>query len=152
MREWWNHIRKGPIPPALVVTGIVVLVAVRFGPGGPGPAEPGVFPTRGALTPGEGANITSRLLAEHESASVHHLRVEREVRAHFHRVHDETVVVLAGNGRIRLGEEWRDIEPGLVVVIPRGTVHAVEVGSEPVEAVSVFSPAFDGKDRLFVDE
>ena len=29
---------------------------------------------------------------------------------------------------------------------------AAEGKAEPVEAVSVFSPAFDGKDRLFVDE
>jgi quercetin dioxygenase-like cupin family protein len=152
MREWWSRILKGPIPAGLAVTTVVVIATVRFAPRGNEPAEPGFHPARGSLPEGEGENITARVLARHESASVHRLRVREAVRAHYHRVHDETVVVLSGEGRVRIGEEWRDVEPGLVLVMPRGVPHELVVTGEPVEAVSIFSPAFDGRDRVYLDD
>ena len=53
--------------------------------------------------------------------------------------------------RRRVGDEVRDVGPGTVLLIPRGTVHAIEVTAGPSEAVSAFSSPFDGKDRFFVE-
>ncbi|MEZ5065066.1 MAG: cupin domain-containing protein [bacterium] len=151
MNEWWKAMGRGPIPPGALATAAVVLVAVRFAPHKPEVSPPTFYETVGALDHRTEA-LVSEVVARHESASVHHLRTTADVPAHFHRIHDETVVILSGHGRIRLDQEWRELRPGLVVAVPRGTVHEVEVLDGAIEAISVFSPPFDGVDRIFLDE
>ncbi|MDP6529955.1 MAG: cupin domain-containing protein [Gemmatimonadota bacterium] len=97
------------------------------------------------------ANITARPVGAHRTADCTHLMIASEVAAHLHRTHDETVVILAGSGVMRLGEETLSVGPGSILLIPRGTVHALSVLDGPMEVVSVFSPPFDGKDRVFVE-
>jgi len=153
MRDWWTHILRGPIPASLLVCAGFVALATWLAPAsGTEPPAPRVYGSRGALDPEEGANVTTAVVGVHESASVHHLLVKEGVAAHYHRTHDETVTVLAGTGVLALGAEEHEVGPGTVVLVPRGTVHALRVTGAPVEAVSVFSPAFDGEDRIFVDE
>ena len=41
--------------------------------------------------------------------------------------------------------------PGTVVHVPRGTVHAVDTYL-PTTVLSIFSPPFDGEDRVYVLE
>lgn len=43
--------------------------------------------------------------------------------AHVHHVSEELYLFTAGAGRIRLGDEERDVRPGDCVVIPAGTPH-----------------------------
>ncbi len=154
MRKWWSHLLRGPIPLSLAVTTAVTLLAVRFAPADArDEVLPGrIYDTSGALTPEEGANLTAAVVGSYDSASVHHLRVEQGVKRHFHRVHDETVVVLSGRGRMTVGEETREIGPGTVLLLPRGVRHDLTVTEGPMEAVSIFSPRFDGEDRIFVEE
>jgi mannose-6-phosphate isomerase-like protein (cupin superfamily) len=82
-----------------------------------------------------------------------HLVVCRDaIQAHFHASHDETVLLLRGSGDLQLGSEHVMLSPGVLVHIPAGTVHAFRsTGTEPAAALSCFSPAFDGKDRIFVN-
>lgn len=50
---------------------------------------------------------------------------------HYHPHAEETVIVLSGRGRHRVGDEWHEIGPGDVVFVPRGVVHgAVADGEE----------------------
>lgn len=71
---------------------------------------------------------------------------------HYHADHDEFVVIVSGRGRMVLGQVEYEAKPGAIFFVPRGTLHAFHpVGKEPAGAVSVFGPAFDGKDRIFVD-
>lgn len=149
MRDWWDRLRRGPVLPSLPVCLLVVFLAVRFAPGGHS-AAPRVYSTLTAtFPPGPLATLP---VSETAGASVHHLRVADEVRPHLHRRHDETVVVLVGRGRMRIANDTTEVGPGTVIVVPRGTVHSLEVEGDPLEAISVFSPPFDGKDRVFVDE
>jgi mannose-6-phosphate isomerase-like protein (cupin superfamily) len=147
MRESWNRLRT--LVPPLAVSAVVVLVAVRFAPlrksNGPSTYES----VTATLPPGPAVNVP---IGASKGASAHHLRIEDEVRSHVHRRHDETIVVMSGRGRMRLGSETVDVVAGEVIIVPRGTVHALIVTGEPVEAISVFTPPFDGNDRVFLDE
>jgi mannose-6-phosphate isomerase-like protein (cupin superfamily) len=151
MKRWFEHIARGPVPAALALSILFTAVAVRFAPAGREPAEPVFYETRGALAPEEGEVLATHAVGAHPDASVHHLLVLEGVKAHYHRDHDETVVVLSGKGRMTIGGAVREVGPGSVLLMPRSTVHALEVTDGPLEAVSVFSPPFDGKDRVFVD-
>jgi quercetin dioxygenase-like cupin family protein len=151
MGDWWKVILRGPIPPSLAACAVFVLLAAWLTPPAE-PVPPRFYDCPGALHPADGANVTSVAVGGYDAASVHHLSVAEGVKTHFHRQHDETVTVLAGTGRMRLGEETRDVTAGTVILIPRGTLHSLEVTAGPVEALSMFSPAFDGKDRIYVDE
>jgi quercetin dioxygenase-like cupin family protein len=151
MWNWLRSVFRGPTWLAAAVALATTLVAIRLAPGDSSDADP-VYYLTGEAAPAEAAaNITAVEVGRHESASVHHLRVAEAVKGHIHRAHDEQVVVLDGEGTMRLGEASHDVVPGSVIVIPRGTVHSLVVTRGPVEAVSVFSPPFDGKDRHFVD-
>ncbi|GJM44790.1 MAG: hypothetical protein DHS20C21_16320 [Gemmatimonadota bacterium] len=152
MREWWSHILKGPIPSSLLVSAVFLAIAVWLGPVSSGESTSRIYDTPGALTPAAGDNVTAAVIGAYESASAHHLCVAEGVAAHYHRKHDETVTVLSGVGVLTVGEETREVQAGTVALIPRGTVHSLQVTGGPLEAVSVFSPAFDGTDRIYLDE
>lgn len=94
----------------------------------------------------------SHFLAGGEFGSVFVATPKSPIRPHYHAEHDETVVIVRGSGRVRLGESERKVKSGDVVFVPRGTIHAYlpEVGDEVI--VSCFAPVFDGKDRIFVDK
>lgn len=82
--------------------------------------------------------------------SIHLVQLLGSLAEHHHVGHEETVVVLKGTGKMRLGDRVVPIGPGAVVHIPAGTRHGVEMdaGQEAV-AISIFVPPFDGKDRHF---
>jgi quercetin dioxygenase-like cupin family protein len=82
-------------------------------------------------------------------ANVHIVRVTAG-SPHVHRGYDETYYLLSGQGTITLGDATHRLEPGAVVVIPRGIVHSLQAdpghtlefvifGTPPV---SVDDPAF----------
>jgi mannose-6-phosphate isomerase-like protein (cupin superfamily) len=149
MRDWWAQLRRGPVLPALPVCTLVVLVAVRFAPSAE-PLAPKVYSMRGAALPASPlADVPIGVTA---GSSAHHLRLLQDLKPQLHHRHDATIVVLAGRGRFTVGLDTVDVEPGTVVLVPRGTVYSVSVGSEPVEAVAVFTPRFDGTDRVFVHD
>jgi quercetin dioxygenase-like cupin family protein len=60
---------------------------------------------------------------------------------HVHEHEEETIVCLAGRGRIVSGDVTAELEPGVMVFVPIGTFHATEAdGPEPLELACVFSP------------
>ena len=61
---------------------------------------------------------------------------------HVHTREDETVYVLEGNFRWKLGDELSETGPGSFVFIPRGLAHTWEVmGDRPGRALITFAPA-----------
>ena len=148
VQEWF----AGPIGPACLIAAATSLLAVWLGPATRAPEPAPVFyATEGALSAEAGEALVSRVVGGYQSASVHHVRAGDELRPHYHRVHDETVVVLKGAAHVAIGDEVRTVGPGTVLLIPRGTVHSAEPADGPSEVVSVFSPAFDGRDRIVVE-
>jgi len=65
----------------------------------------------------------------------------QEQAAHRHAVGDKLYYVVAGTGRIRVGDDERDVRPGDLVCAPAGTEHAVRnPGPERLTLLVVMAP------------
>ena len=81
------------------------------------------------------------------SASLHVAQIRGAEPPHIHREHDLVAVVRSGTGLVQVGAQTYWLGPGDVIEIPRGVRHfAANRGSEPLVAVVVISPPFDGYD------
>ena len=61
---------------------------------------------------------------------------------HLHGREDETVYILEGNFRFKLGDELSSIGPGTFIFIPRGQKHTWQcVGDRPGRFLFTFAPA-----------
>ena len=78
--------------------------------------------------------------------------VKKEVKAHIHEHHTETIFVISGSAKMIIGKEEYQIKKGDYLYIPKMTRHSVVVTSMiPLKVLSNQSPKFVGKDRVFVD-
>ena len=98
-------------------------------------------------------NIKIETLATDEFSS-HHLVVIRKMEPyHYHATHDVWALVLKGTGELILGKQAFKIRPGASFFIPAGVRHqATHQGKEPLAAFAIFTPAFDGKDTIPVED
>lgn len=65
----------------------------------------------------------------------------------YHRRKHETLLVVSGRSRLRLGEDEREVGPGDVVVVPPGTIHRFEALTDTV-LIEVSTPDLDDVVRL----
>ena len=72
-----------------------------------------------------------------------------ESEPHYHERTAEIYYILAGWGRMRVGDEVFEVEPGTAIYIPAGKVHA---GRGGFVSVVVCVPPFDPEDQIAVDE
>lgn len=98
-------------------------------------------------------NIHVQKLASDSLSSSFVIWVKEGVKSHKHAVHTENLYVIEGNGIMTVGEEEFEIEAGDYIVIPMDTFHAVTVTSRtPLKAISIQTPEFLGKDRIFAGQ
>lgn len=91
--------------------------------------------------------IAVRHLHKTDTSSTHLVRLAGAEKPHVHDSHDLTVTVLSGTSTIHIGEREEAVSAGDVIVIPKGTYHWAENNGEAASIVlTIFSPAFDGKD------
>ncbi len=90
-------------------------------------------------------------VAESDTCTVNVLGVSSTVKAHYHKVHEETVTVLRGGGTFNIAGEDHIVKPGDVMHIPRGLAHSFVPNNKDTVVVSIFSPKFDPADRIFID-
>jgi len=144
-----------PLLLVMVICLLAVSAAAQVGP--PLPADTSLF--RGNVfellqkqpLPYE-ENFSSTPLARSETQSASMVQIRQKMSLHYHIVSNEIVYVIKGRGIMTVGSEIRPIQPGDVITIPRGVAHSVENRSlEALVALSVMSPPFDGKDRIFVE-
>jgi len=103
------------------------------------------------LGPEGGAALTPVFLGT--EATVNVWQLTGKLPAHYHRKREEYVLVLEGEGQVRLGKETRRLRPGDLVRVPKGMIHAVQArGGRPFRGVSFFAPAFQGRDRIFLKD
>jgi len=101
-----------------------------------------------------GQNIQRIKVAEDDTITVFVVRLGEgaEIKAHFHKSHDETVYVIKGTGRMLVNDKWTDIKPGTFHFNPMGKVHQTKnTGDEPLVAISIFTPAMREPDSHFVE-
>jgi quercetin dioxygenase-like cupin family protein len=93
-------------------------------------------------------------VAEDDTITVFVVRLVEgaEIKAHFHKTHDETVYVLKGTGEMLVGDKWTDIKPGTLHFNPMGKAHYTKnTGDEPLVAISIFTPAMREPDSHAVE-
>jgi mannose-6-phosphate isomerase-like protein (cupin superfamily) len=152
MNRLVNRIGRFPLAPAFALGALAALAAVAITSTREARSPAPLAFDPHAQTSGIDSTVAfvSRPIGVHAGASVHHVEALHGVRAHIHRTHDEIVVILEGDGTAHLADSSIALTPGLTLVIPRGVVHSVESGAKPLRAISVFTPPFDGMDRVFV--
>lgn len=94
--------------------------------------------------------VTNHVFSVGEHCSINVLAPTVAIPAHFHERHEETVVILRGKGEMKIGSEVRSVGAGDLIFLPKRTVHSFKPLSEDCVAVSIFSPKFDGVDRVYV--
>lgn len=95
-------------------------------------------------------NIYSKQLNGDSLSTAFCIVIKKEVKSHKHLKHSEQVVVLEGEGQMKLGNEEFRIKAGDLVFIPCNTYHSVKsTGIVPLKVLSIQSPEFDGSDREF---
>ena len=94
-----------------------------------------------------------RTLGATKEASFHLIHLKNPEKPHIHSDHDLTVFILSGKGFVHFKDRAVPLAPGDVVTIPRGEVHWAE-NADPkgTDVYAVFTPAFDGKDSMLVEE
>jgi mannose-6-phosphate isomerase-like protein (cupin superfamily) len=86
-------------------------------------------------------------------ATYHLVQIRTQEKPHRHDYHDLVAFIQSGVGMMFLGEKSFRVGPGSVVFIPHGTPHYfVNTGPTPAVAVTVFSPAYDGRDFVPIKE
>jgi len=75
-----------------------------------------------------------------------------EIKAHFHKTHNEMVYVLKGSGQMLIDGKWIDVKPGTFHFNPMNKIHATQnTGKEHLVIFSIFTPSMKEPDRHFVD-
>ncbi|KRP06110.1 MAG: hypothetical protein ABR94_00955 [Sphingobacteriales bacterium BACL12 MAG-120802-bin5] len=112
-----------------------------------------IFHLQEVVVPEDAGNIYVQKLSEDTLTSSYFIQVRDTVRRHYHAHHTEQIFVLEGSGIMFIGTENHEIQAGDYFLIPVGTEHAVRsTGNVPLQVLSIQSPFFDGKDRIFTDE
>ena len=71
---------------------------------------------------------------------------------HYHRLTEELYLVTAGRGRLRIGDEAREVGVGDCAVIPPGRRHKiVNTGDEPLRIVCACAPAYSHEDTVLTE-
>jgi quercetin dioxygenase-like cupin family protein len=98
----------------------------------------------------EKTSVIPLLSANNYSATLIQLR--EGVKSHFHTNHDELVYVLQGKGVMTVSGEKQVIKAGDLIYLERKQAHeVVNKSAQPLVAISIMSPPFDGKDRHYVE-
>ena len=75
-----------------------------------------------------------------------------ETQEHFHRNTEEIYFFTHGRGRLRVGDEMRDVEPGDAVVIAPGLRHKLwNRGAEPLRLLCCCAPAYAHEDTVITE-
>lgn len=100
------------------------------------------------LSENEDTRVTD--VGENKNSSMHlvQIRENGELHPHYHKRHDEVIYIKKGSGIATLDGTRYMVKPGSIVQIPTKTVHKfLNTGEEPLIAISIFSPPFDGRDE-----
>ncbi len=98
-------------------------------------------------------NIHVQKLANDSLSSTFAIWVKLKVKMHKHVEHVENVYITEGAGKFYLADTIYKVKEGDLIVVPKNTWHGVDVTSKkPMKVISVQSPEFKGKDRVFKKE
>ncbi len=98
------------------------------------------------------SNLYIKKISGDSLSSTFCIVIKNEVKTHYHQLHSESIVVLSGQGIMKLNGIESKIKKGDVIFVPKKTKHSVKViGDKPLKVISTQAPFFDGTDRIFID-
>ena len=100
--------------------------------------------------PIEYENIHVQKLSSDSLASTFVIWIKKKVKLHKHINHTENVIIQQGSGKFQLNDSIYKVSSGDMITIPKNTWHGVVTTSKvPMKVISIQSPEFLGKDRVF---
>ena len=97
-------------------------------------------------------NIYVKKISSDSSSSTFAIWIKKKVKLHKHVYHTENVFIDKGFGEFQLNDSIYKVAEGDWIVIPKNTWHGVIVNSKStMKVISVQSPEYFGKDRIFKD-
>jgi mannose-6-phosphate isomerase-like protein (cupin superfamily) len=109
------------------------------------------FVTKDGSTIREVAGRVS-LPATHQSLAEATVVPGGETEEHLHRATEELYYFVSGAGRMRIGDEEREVRPGDCVVIPPGERHKLlNPGDEPLVLLCCCAPAYSNDDTIITE-
>lgn len=98
------------------------------------------------------------LLAHRNSAIRHQSLAEARLPAgastqeHYHALTEEIYYITHGQGRMRIGSEVREVNPGDAIAIPPGQKHKLwNIGTEPLRLLCCCAPAYEHADTFITE-
>lgn len=92
------------------------------------------------------------LPAANQSLAEATVPVGGETQAHHHRVSEELYAFVRGEGRVRVGDEERDVRAGDVVLLPPGVDHKLwNTGAEPLVLWCCCAPPYSHEDTVITE-
>lgn len=72
---------------------------------------------------------------------------------HFHKVVEEIYYITHGSGRMRIGEETREVRVGDAIAIPPGSRHKIwNTGKDVLRLLCCCAPAYEHDDTVITEE
>jgi quercetin dioxygenase-like cupin family protein len=98
-----------------------------------------------------GLNITQVASGKNASVNLVMGPAGSILKMHYHRYHDEITYCIKGQAAMNVSGKELVMKAGDLMYIPALTLHGSEVTSnETLQLISIFTPPFDGKDRIYV--
>ena len=95
-------------------------------------------------------NISITKLSTNTDATTFAIWIKKKVKIHKHINHTEHVYIKQGKGKFQLADRLYNVKTGDLIIVPKNTWHGVIVESKnPMKVISIQSPEFFGKDRVF---
>ncbi len=95
-------------------------------------------------------NISITKLSTNSDATTFAIWIKKKVKIHKHINHTEHVYIKEGKGKFQLADSLYNVKTGDLIIVPKNTWHGVIVESRnPMKVISIQSPEFFGKDRVF---
>lgn len=92
------------------------------------------------------------LPSQNQSLAEATVPVGGQTTAHFHRISEEIYAFTQGVGRIKVGDEEREVRAGDTVVLPPGTEHKLwNTGDEPLVLLCCCAPAYSHEDTILTE-
>ncbi len=110
-----------------------------------------------AFTTKDGSEI--RELLAHRNSSIRNQSLAEarlppggSTTPHYHPKTEEIYYILSGAGRMRIGDETRDVAPGDAIGIPPGQVHQiVNIGDSTLLFLCCCAPGYEHSDTVLVE-
>jgi mannose-6-phosphate isomerase-like protein (cupin superfamily) len=92
------------------------------------------------------------LPSQHQSLAEASVPIGSETHAHYHRQAEELYFFTSGTGRVRVGDEVREVSAGDCVVLPPGTEHKLwNTGDGPLTLLCCCSPPYSDDDTVLTE-